>query len=97
MMFDVVSSINTSIYYRIKTHHITTSGITLQTVINFNCHDFNHYRFSTYIYNTCIILTEIITIFNSYRVMVMQLTTYNHFCNNNITLKMALIADETYW
>jgi hypothetical protein len=96
---DVMSFIHTSVYYRIKTHYITTSSTTLQRVINFNCQDFNHYPFSTYIYITCTILTEIIIIFNCYGVMVIELTTFVplYCCNNSITLKMAITAAETYW
>ena len=53
----------------------------------------------TSVYITCIILTEIIIIYNCYGVMVTQLTIFVplYCCNNNITLKMAIIAAGTYW
>jgi hypothetical protein len=56
-------------------------------------------HFLTYIYIIYIILTEIIIIFNSYGVRATQQTTFVpwHFCNYNITLKMAPIAAATCW
>jgi hypothetical protein len=53
--------------------------------------------FSSHIYNTYIILIEII-MFNCYGVMVTHLTTVVllYSSNNNTTLKMAVIAAETW-
>jgi len=81
----------------IKTHHIIASSISPHK-LNVNSQDFNHGPFLTYIYITHIILTEIIIIFYFYGVMT-QLTTLVplYCCNNNITLKMAVIVAKTCW
>jgi hypothetical protein len=83
---------------KLTTHHINASSITPHKLNNFNSQDFNHDPFLTYIYITYIILTEIIIIFNFY-VVTTQLTTLVplYCCNNNSTLKMAVIVAETCW
>ena len=89
---------NTSIYYRVKTHHITASSITPHRLNNFNSKDLNRYQFVTYICITYVILTEIITIFNCYGMKATHLTTFVPLYScNNIILKMAALAVETCW
>ena len=87
--------IHTSLYCRIKTHHIKRHST--HTLRNFKPQDYNYYPFSSYIDITYIILSNIIKIYNCYGTT-SQLTTFVplHSCNN-VALKMATIAAETCW
>jgi len=90
--------VHTSCSCWIKTHYITASSITPHRLNNFNPQDFKHYPLVTSIYIAYVILNEIIIIFNCYGVTVTQLTTFvSLYSCNNITMKMATVAAETYW
>jgi hypothetical protein len=80
-----------------KTHHVPASSITPHRLNNFSCQDFNHYPFLTYICTTCIILTEIIIIFNCYGEMVKQLTTFlTYTCTTCVILTEIIITFNCY-